>query len=185
MHLEQSIHDANDLTLSIVRGETSTWTVFKVEVEGVMLEFTAFGELPLTVEVFDDVAIPDLVDFLSDQGAIIDSAKAGRRAAEQVCDNLRADLEADRFTLAAERHERELLVKRTEAAEANESEATETRMYSEGLLADATAELRTANEIQTSLDLDIATKDERIAELESELKQSRDILAHVQERGFV
>ena len=95
MHLEQSIHDATGLTISIVRGETSTWTVYKVEVDGAMLEFTAFGELPLAVEVFDDTAIPDLVDFLSDQGAILDAAKAGRRSAEKVCDALRADLEAE------------------------------------------------------------------------------------------
>ena len=120
MHLEQSIHDATSLTVSIVRGETSTWTVYKVEVDGAMLEFTAFGELPLAVEVFDDTAIPDLVDFLSDQGAILDSAKAGRRAAEQMCDALRRDLEQVREDYAG---------------------SVDAHMFTTGQLAEANAEI--------------------------------------------
>lgn len=123
MHLEQSIHDATSLTVSIVRGETSTWTVYKVEVDGVMLEFTAFGELPLAVEVFDDTAIPDLVDFLSDQGAIIDKAKAGRRAAEKVCETLRRDLEQVREDYA---------------------ESVDAHMFTTGQLAESNAELLAA-----------------------------------------
>ncbi len=47
MDLEQSIHHANSIEVTVTQGETTRWTSFIVEAEGNRLEFTAFGDLPL------------------------------------------------------------------------------------------------------------------------------------------
>ena len=47
MHLEQTIHNANAITLSLVQGESVRWTSFVVDGDDVSLEFSAFGDLPI------------------------------------------------------------------------------------------------------------------------------------------
>ena len=92
MDLEQSIHFAQSVELSIVQGETIRWTAFKVEVEGHSLEFTAFGDLPLKLNVFDDQPIANLTEYLAELGAKLDAARERTRKAEAACEQLREEL---------------------------------------------------------------------------------------------
>ena len=91
MHLEHSIHLAKSITLKRDRGEHSHWTSFVVEDGEHELEFTAFGELPIAVNVYDDKPITDLIGYLGDLGLMIDGAKAGtlRHQATAHCDVVR------------------------------------------------------------------------------------------------
>ncbi len=164
MDLEQSIHAAQSVELSIVQGETVKWTVFKVMVEGHALEFTAFGDLPLAVNVYDDEPIGDLVGYLAVLGGRIDAAHDARRAAEKACQELRDKLNA---------------------ALGDASEATEGKLYGESLLADAQSEAIEQTAVVENLEAEAHGFRETIDGLRDELRQSRAIMTHLDERGSI
>ncbi len=112
MDLEQSIHHAKSIEVTVTQGETTRWTSFIVEAEGNRLEFTAFGDLPLRFTHLENDPVENVAGELAALRSVIqvreptpadpdhlDVLKMSEfrlnraRKAEQACAELRAELD--------------------------------------------------------------------------------------------
>ncbi len=126
MDLEQSIHHAKSIEVTVTQGETTRWTSFIVEAEGNRLEFTAFGDLPIRYTYLENETVEDvagefaalrsvvqvhdskelkfeLVELRSDHRDVVKMSEFRldrARKAESACAELRAELEDMRDQLA-------------------------------------------------------------------------------------
>lgn len=164
MDLEQSIHNAKSIEVTVTQGETTRWTSFIVEADGNRLEFTAFGDLPIRYTYLENETVENLAGELAALRSVIqvrDPAPADpdhrdvlkmsefrlnrARAAEKACEELRAA--NGRLTNDLD----DVVVKLNEFKSANDKLADNVEEWSERCkmledqLADIQAELRTAN----------------------------------------